>query len=84
QHRRDLTAYQEWRKKDRFARFTMLSSMHNDLIGEFEQYQTAHEMWQALRNKYGVTTLSKLRELNLKFNTYKKKPNHSMKQHLRM
>ncbi|OMO58188.1 Integrase, catalytic core [Corchorus capsularis] len=70
-------------QKDRCARFTMLSSMHNDLIGEFEQYQTAHEMWQALRNKYGVTTLSKLRELNLKFNTYKKKPNHSMKQHLR-
>ncbi|OMO94612.1 hypothetical protein CCACVL1_05905 [Corchorus capsularis] len=83
QHRCDLAAYQEWRKKDRCARFTMLSSMHNDLIGEFEQYQTAHEMWQALRNKYGVTTLSKLRKLNLKFNTYKKKPNHSMKQHLR-
>ncbi|OMO92476.1 hypothetical protein CCACVL1_06836 [Corchorus capsularis] len=33
QHRRDLAAYQEWRKKDRCARFTMLSSMHNDLIG---------------------------------------------------
>ncbi|OMO55158.1 Heat shock protein Hsp90 [Corchorus capsularis] len=83
QHRRDLAVYQEWRKKERCVRFTMLSSMHNDLIGEFEQYQTAHEMWQALRNKYEVTTLSKLRELNLKFNTYKKKSNHSMKQHLR-
>uniref|UniRef100_A0A2N9H9T5 CCHC-type domain-containing protein n=1 Tax=Fagus sylvatica TaxID=28930 RepID=A0A2N9H9T5_FAGSY len=31
-------AYQSWRKKDRCAHFTMLSSMHNDLIGEFESY----------------------------------------------
>ena len=36
QHQRDLAAYESWRKKDLCARFTMLSSMHNDLIGEFE------------------------------------------------
>ena len=41
QHQRDLTAYESWRKKDLCARFTMLSSMHNDLIGEFKQYTTA-------------------------------------------
>uniref|UniRef100_A0A2N9ER43 Integrase catalytic domain-containing protein n=1 Tax=Fagus sylvatica TaxID=28930 RepID=A0A2N9ER43_FAGSY len=40
QNCRDLKAYQSWRKKDRCARFTMLSSMHNDLIGEFESYDT--------------------------------------------
>ena len=36
QHQRDLTAYESWRKKDLCACFTMLSNMHNDLIGEFE------------------------------------------------
>ena len=36
QHQRDLAASESWRKKDLCARFTMLSSMHNDLIGEFE------------------------------------------------
>ena len=36
QHQRDIAAYESWRKKDLCARFTMLSSMHNDLIGEFE------------------------------------------------
>ena len=37
QHTRDLAAFESWRKKDRCARF----SMHNDLIGEFEEYPTA-------------------------------------------
>ena len=40
QHQRDLAAYESWRKKDLCVRFIMLSSMHNDLIGEFEQYTT--------------------------------------------
>ena len=44
QHRRDLEAYESWVKKDRCARFTMLSSMHNDFIGEFEDYPNAQEM----------------------------------------
>ena len=73
QHRRDLEAYQNWRKKDRCGHFTMLSSMHNDLLNEFEQYMVANEMWQALANKYGVVSSIKLRELNMKFNTYKKR-----------
>ena len=46
QHRRDLEAYQNWRKKDRCARFTMLGNMPNDHLSEFEQYTTANEMWQ--------------------------------------
>ena len=40
QHQRDLAAYESWCKKDLCTHFTMLSSMHNDLIGEFEQYTT--------------------------------------------
>ena len=48
QHQRDLAAYESWRKKDLCARFTMFSSMHNDLIGEFEQYTIAQDMWKAL------------------------------------
>ncbi|XP_075669835.1 uncharacterized protein LOC142639561 [Castanea sativa] len=44
QHRCDLEAYESWVKKDHCARFTMLSSMHNDLIGEFENYPNAQEI----------------------------------------
>ena len=43
QHTSDLAAFESWRKKNRCARFTMSSSMHNDLIGEFEEYPTAQE-----------------------------------------
>ena len=79
QHWRDLEAYQNWRKKDRCARFTMLYSMHNDFLSKFEQYATASEMWQALTNKYVVVSSTKLYELNMKFNIYKKKAHHWMK-----
>jgi len=37
--------YAKWAKKDRCARFVMLSSTHNDLISAFEDYKTAREMW---------------------------------------
>ena len=83
QHRRDQEAYQSWRNKDRHARYTMLSAMHNDLIGEFEKYETAHDMWEALKQKFGITSLAKLRGLTMKFDSYQKKAHHSMKQHLR-
>ena len=43
-HQHDLAAYESWHKKDLCVHFTMLSSMHNDLIGEFEQYTTAQDM----------------------------------------
>ena len=39
-------------------------------------------MWLDLKDKFGVTSASKLRSLNLKFITYKKDPKHTMKQHL--
>ena len=44
QHQHDLAAYESWHKKDLCARFTILSSMHNDLISEFEQYTTAQDI----------------------------------------
>ena len=44
QHRRDQEAYQSWRKKDRCVHFTMLSSMHDELIGKFKEHATARAM----------------------------------------
>lgn len=40
-----LNLCQSWLKKSRSIRFTMLRSMHIDIIGEFENYQTAQEIW---------------------------------------
>ena len=83
QFRRDLTAYNAWKKKDSTVRGILISSMNNDLVYEYQQYQTAHAMWIALRENFRGTTVSKLRQLTIKFDTYKKVPNKSMKQHLR-
>ena len=83
QFRRDLTAYNAWKRKDSTARGILISLMNDDLVYEYLQYQTAHAMWVALRENFGGTTVSKLRQLTIKFDSYKKVPNKSMKQHLR-
>jgi len=60
QNIRDIAVFENWCKKDQCARFTMLSSMHNDLIGEFEVYPTAKGMWEALKLKFGGTSATRL------------------------
>ena len=70
QHRRELELYKTWQAKDQDARYLMLSSMENDLLLEFESLQTSYETWEALKLKYGVTSLAKLRGLTLKFDSY--------------
>ena len=42
-----------WKKKSSLAHITLLNYMQDDLLIEYEVYQTAHEMWQALKEKYG-------------------------------
>jgi hypothetical protein len=83
QNHKDLKAYQSWCKKDRCAHFTMLSSMHNNLIGEFESYGTTQDMWIALKKKFRGTTVTRLHALTLKFDTFKMQRGDSMQEHLR-
>ena len=79
QHQRDLAAYESWCKKDLCTHFTMLSSMHNDLIGEFEQYTTTQDMWKALKLRYGGTSATILCGLAMKFDSYKMRSKHTIK-----
>ena len=44
EHHRDMEAYYSQVKKDWYARFIMLSIMHNDLIGKFENCPIAKGM----------------------------------------
>ncbi|KAK2995017.1 hypothetical protein RJ640_012257 [Escallonia rubra] len=57
--------------------------MHNDLIGQFEGYQTAQEMWNALKLAFVGISTTRLRALTLKFETYKMASNAKMVDHLR-
>ena len=50
---------------------------------EYEKYETAQEMWLALKDKFGGTSITKLRRLTIKFDFYRKHPNHTMRQHMR-
>ncbi|KAK0607489.1 hypothetical protein LWI29_015731 [Acer saccharum] len=61
----------------------MLSSMIDALMCEYEGFDTAQDMWIALKDKFGGTSTTKLRRLTIKFDTYRKRQNHDMRQHLR-
>ena len=83
-NRREHEAYQAWVNKDRAARFTMLSHMHDDLIGHYDHFRTVKEMWDQLRFDFGGTSTTRLRSLVLKFETYRKDNKHTMTEHLRV
>ena len=49
------------RKIGFLAHITLLNCMQDDLLIEYEVYQTAHEMWQGPKEKYGGLSSIKLR-----------------------
>jgi hypothetical protein len=62
----------------------MLSNMHDDLIGEYETFQNAKDMWDQLKFDFGGISTTRLRSLVLKFEVYRKDPKHTMTEHLRI
>ena len=83
QHKRDKEAFAAWKKKNSLVRITLLSSMENDVMREFRRFDNAKEMWEALVARFGHTSVTKLRQLTIRFDSYKKSHGQSMKQHLR-
>jgi gag-polypeptide of LTR copia-type len=82
-HIRDSAKFESWKNKNTIARITLLSNTKNDLMREFRQYEVAKEMWLALKQKFSRTFVTKLRQFTIKFDTYEKRPNYNMRQHLR-
>ncbi|KAK2994180.1 hypothetical protein RJ640_018165 [Escallonia rubra] len=75
---RDHTAYQKWNQKDRSARYTLLSSLQNDLIGQYDELPTCKALWEQLKFSFGGTSTTRLRSLVIKFEEYTKDPKHTM------
>src|SRR5436189_5287065 len=69
-------------KKDRSARFLMLSCMADDLVHLYEDLPSAKAMWDALSRKYGILFETKLRALELKLTKLKCTSNKGMEKHL--
>nr|XP_009791894.1 PREDICTED: uncharacterized protein LOC104239064 [Nicotiana sylvestris] len=84
QHRRDLETYNILKKKNSTICGIIVSSVVDDLIHECEQYPTTQAIWAHFREAYGSTTVTRLRQLTIKFDTYKKRHDHNVKQHLRV
>ena len=60
QHRRDMEAYQAYKRKDRVACILMLSSMRNDLMLHYESNRTAMAVWDAIIVQLGGTSTTRL------------------------
>src|SRR3954470_9289783 len=69
-------------KKDRSARFLMLSCMADDLVHLYEDLPSAKAMWDALSKKYGILSETKLHALELKLSKLKCTSNKGMEKHL--
>lgn len=61
----------------------MLSSMHNHLIGEFKKYNIAQNIWLALKVDFRGNFYHELHGLIMRFDSYKRRFEHTIKQHLR-
>ena len=83
QHKQDLEAYNAWKRKNFLARITLLSSMENDMMCEYRKYDVTMELQATLKERFDGTSLAKLRKLTIRFDTYKKRPKHNMRQHLK-
>ncbi|KAK2982640.1 hypothetical protein RJ640_007327 [Escallonia rubra] len=81
---RDHTAYQKWNQKDRSARYTLLSSLQNDLIRQYDELPTCKALWEQLKFTFGGTSTTRLRSLVIKFEEYTKDPKHTMSEYLRV
>jgi hypothetical protein len=77
-----MEAYQTHKRKDRVTRILMLSSMRNDIMLRFKRHLSAQSVWDAIKIQYGGTSTTRLRQLTLKFDSYKKCQNQTMRQHL--
>ena len=76
QYQENLKAYQAWFKRDRSARYTMLSCMQYDLQGEFERLAQ-------LKIRFEQTSATRLSTLQLKWMQYTIDSSRSISEHLR-
>lgn len=54
--------------------------MIDDVIGEYEQLPSTQTIMLHLKDKFEDATITKLRQLTIKFNIYKKWHKHTTKQ----
>jgi len=83
QYKENLKTYQAWFKRDRSARHTMLSCMRDDLLGVFERFHTAKDIWIQLKVRFGKTSAIRLRTLQLKWMQYTIDSSRSTSKYLR-
>lgn len=69
--------------KNIIVKITILSSMADDLMYTYQDYETTQDIWVTLKEKYGGTSTTILCQLIINFDTYKKRQDHTMRQHLR-
>ena len=77
------TFHDAWEAKDREVRSSLLAMVEDDILYEFACYATSMQLWDALRNRFGVYTPVQLSALHIALESYKMNPQHTIRQHMR-
>ena len=77
-----MEAYQTYKHKDCVARIFISSNMQNDIMLCFERHHLTQSVWDTVKIQYRGTSTTRLHQLTLKFDGYKKRQNQMMRQHL--
>lgn len=75
-------AYVDFKRKDNIGRIVLLYHMQNDYMIKYESLPTTKAIWDAVTADLGGTTVTRLRQLQMNFEKFSKRPNVTMRQHL--
>ena len=78
----EIDWFKDEEKRDRNAQYLILSCMGDDLVHLYEQIKSAKAIWDALQEKYGILSETRLRALGLKVYKLKYPNNKGMDKHL--
>jgi len=67
QYKENLKVYNAWFKRDLSTCCTLLSCMQDNILGEFERFSIAKDIWARVKIRFGQTFAARLRTLQLKW-----------------
>lgn len=72
QARRNVDAYNSWKYINTIVWIVTLYSMQDDIMYQFEYYDTINKMWMIFKDKFVRNPITKLKRLTIKFHSYRK------------
>lgn len=77
--RLEESAYKDTLNRDQLGRVVLLAHMCNDYMLKYEKYTIAKSVWDQVKEDFGGTTVTRLRQFQMNFDWFIKHPNVTMR-----